>query len=170
MMTLEEISADLEIRRVLANYARGVDRWDVETLKSCYHVDATDDHTMFKGLGHDFADFIVDYCAKAGGVSNHNVTNINIDMVTPSRANVESYYIAYHQFRNNAGIDTLLVTGGRYLDRFEQRKGAWKIAKRICTIDWSREPCPNPGWEYAKSFPKIGPKGIDPMYGLFAER
>lgn len=168
-MTLEQISAELEIRRVLANYARGVDRWDVDTLKSCYHPDATDDHTMFVGKGHDFAEFIVEYCAKIGGASNHNVTNVNIEHVSAARANVESYYIAAHQTMDEHGVDTLLITGGRYLDRFELRDGAWKIAKRICTIDWSRAPVANPGWEYAKSFPKIGPKGVDPMYALFAE-
>jgi len=169
MMKLEEVSADLTIRKVLANYARGVDRWDAETLKSCYHEDATDDHTMFVGLGHAFADFIVEYCQKLNGKSSHNITNINIDLVSPTRANVESYYIAYHQFCDESGVDVLLITGGRYLDRFEERDGAWRIAKRICTIDWSREPFPNPGWGYAERFPKIGPRGVDPMYALFAE-
>ena len=66
-------------------------------------------------------------------------------------------------------LPLLLMTGGRYLDRFELRGGAWKIARRIATIDWSREPFPNPAWEFAKSFPKVGPVGVDPMYAFFAE-
>ncbi len=163
MLTLEEISGHIEIRNVLAAYARGVDRWDVETLKSCYHDDASDQHTMFNGNGHDFADFIVDHCSKAGGISQHHVTHSHID-VSGDRANVESYYIAFFQVDGQ-----MLVTSGRYLDRFERRNDAWKIARRVCTIDLSRPMFPNESWDGARDFPKIGPKGVDPLYALLAE-
>jgi hypothetical protein len=167
MMKLEEISAHIEIRQVLAAYSRGVDRWDVDLLKSVYHPDAIDKHTMFNGKGWEFADFIVDWCRRAGGVSQHHLTNIYIELHGDA-ANVETYYLAYHELRDEAsGKETLLNTGGRYLDRFERRNGVWKIADRLCTIDWSRGNLPGERWPRAADFPKIGPKGIDPMYTLF---
>lgn len=168
MLTLDELSAHIEIRQVLAAYARGVDRLDVDLLKSCYHDDATDQHTMFNGSGHAFADFIVDLCTKMDGTSQHHITNVHIGL-HGNEANVESYYIAFHQFRDEQGVDRLLTAGGRYLDRFECRDGAWKIAKRICTMDCSSEPFPNEPSAFSREFPKVGPKGVDPMYNLFAE-
>ena len=56
MLSLDDISSHLEIRQVLATYSRGVDRWDAEILKSVYHPDAIDKHTVFNGTGWDFAE------------------------------------------------------------------------------------------------------------------
>lgn len=169
MMTLEEISAHLEIRQALATYSRGVDRWDVETLRSVYHPDATDQHTVFNGLGWDFAEWIVNFSKANGGPSQHHITHSLIEL-DGTTAHVESYYLAFHETPGSDGVPaTLLHTGGRYLDRFEQRDGAWKVAKRVCTIDWSRGHLPGEPWEGARDFPTAGPKGVDPMYALFAE-
>jgi hypothetical protein len=32
---------------------------------------------------------------------------------------------------------TATLIGGRYLDRLERRDGAWRIALRRCTIEWT---------------------------------
>ena len=56
-----------------------------------------------------------------------------------------------------------------HAEAFEERGGAWKIAKRICTMDCSRDPFPNEPSAISKDFPKVGPKGVDPLYALFAE-
>src|SRR5215210_4265051 len=133
-MTIDEISAHLEIRQALARYCRGVDRRDPEMLKSVYHPDGTDDHTVFAGLGHDFADFIIDLI-RSDPPSQHQVTTTLITMHGPDSADVESYYLAHQPMTDEAtGEARLLHTGGRYIDRFERRDGAWKIAKRVCTI------------------------------------
>jgi hypothetical protein len=169
-MTLEEISAHLEIRQVLATYSRGVDRWDRELLKSVYHPDATDTHTVFNGSGHGFAEFIVETCRRMNGPSQHHLTNIYIELHGDA-ANVETYYIAYHGSTDpETGAETLLNTGGRYLDRFERRQGEWKIADRLVTIDWSRRSLPGEAWDGAVPFPHALPKPEDPMYALFARR
>ncbi|MET0547614.1 MAG: nuclear transport factor 2 family protein [Caulobacterales bacterium] len=165
-LSLQEISDHIEIRQVLATYSRGVDRWDRELLKSIYHPDGRDDHTVYNGLGWGFADFIVDTCTQMKGPSQHHLTNIYIELHGDA-ANVETYYIAYHATVDERG-ETLLNTGGRYLDRFERRDGVWKIAHRICTIDWSRAALPGEPWEGAKPFPHALPKGQDAMYELFA--
>jgi SnoaL-like domain len=167
-MTIEEISARLEIRQCLARYCRGVDRRDSAMLKSVYHADGTDDHSIFVGRGHDFADFLIDLLNKEKNPSTHQVTISMICVHGPDHADVESYYIA-HQAMSDAqtGAPLLLNTGGRYLDKFERRNGAWKIAKRICTIDWSRRHLPGEPWEGAAQFPKVGGFGEDPSYHGF---
>ena len=83
-------------------------------------------------------------------------------------ADRESYYLALHPVLDQeAGNDNLQFTGGRYIDRFEQRDGEWKIAHRVCTIDWSRKYLLGEPWEGAASFPKIGAIGEDPSYHGF---
>ena len=168
-MTIEEISAHLEIRQAIARYCRGVDRRDKAMLKSVYHPDGTDDHSVFVGLGHDFADFIIDLLNQEPGASTHQVTSVLICLHGPDRADVESYYIA-HQAMSDAqtGEPLLLNTGGRYLDKFERRNGEWKVAKRICTIDWSRRHVHGEAWDGAAQFPKIGGCGEDPSYQGFS--
>ncbi|MCK9470111.1 MAG: nuclear transport factor 2 family protein, partial [Porticoccaceae bacterium] len=56
---LQEMLDRHKIYQVLTRYCRGVDRGDAALIKSVYHDDAIDDHGMFKGLGKDFADWIV---------------------------------------------------------------------------------------------------------------
>ena len=56
---IQELIDRKEIYEVLVRYCQGVDRGDVELLKSVYHEDAQDDHGMFKGKGVDFAEWIV---------------------------------------------------------------------------------------------------------------
>jgi len=35
------------------------------------------------------------------------------------------------------GQQTDMVLGLRYVDRFERRSGAWRIAARVCAFDWT---------------------------------
>jgi hypothetical protein len=60
MIPTAETLLDREaIREVMARYCRGIDRLDVELIKSAYHPDAFDDHGPFKGLRDDFVEWIV---------------------------------------------------------------------------------------------------------------
>ena len=58
---IQELIDRQEIYDVLTRYCQGVDRCDVDLIKSVYHEDAQDDHGMFKGRGLDFAEWIVDW-------------------------------------------------------------------------------------------------------------
>ncbi|OBF94782.1 hypothetical protein A5790_08820 [Mycobacterium sp. 852002-51152_SCH6134967] len=33
----------------------------------------------------------------------------------------------------------MLITGGRYLDRYSKREDRWKFAHRKCVADWTHE-------------------------------
>ena len=48
-MTLEELVAKQEISELLHRYCRGIDRFDRDLVRSCYHDDADDDHGIFRG-------------------------------------------------------------------------------------------------------------------------
>ena len=168
-MNQEEVAAHVEISKVLATYCRGVDRCDADLLKSVYHPDGTDDHTDFKGLGWDFAEYITKLCRDMNGVSQHNATNSYIELDGSHFANVDSYYIVHHAFPDpETGEKMVLLALGRYLDRFEKRHGAWKILNRLVTIDWSRYAAAGEPWPGASNFPAIGFKPEDPFYRLFA--
>jgi hypothetical protein len=52
-------------------------------------------------------------------------------------AYAESYFISYLGLERD-GAPWTRARGGRYVDRFERRGGAWRIALRVMVDDWSR--------------------------------
>ena len=70
-----------------------------------------------------------------------------IDFEDDSHANVETYFTAFHLVRprsdplsGDQAFDNEMdyFVGGRYIDRFEQREGEWKIVQRTGMTDWVR--------------------------------
>ena len=51
---LEELVAKQAITEVLYRYARGWDRYDEETIRSCFHPDSEHAHGGFTGTSQDF--------------------------------------------------------------------------------------------------------------------
>ena len=64
----------------------------------------------------------------------HTVTNHWIE-IEGDAAVGESYVIAYQQIAGEEPQD--VMTGGRYIDRYERRDGEWKISHRTFVMDWS---------------------------------
>ena len=58
----------------------------------------------------------------------------------------ESYVIAYQQTAGEAPQD--VMTGGRYIDRYERRDGEWKISHRTFVMDWTTS-SPDQGFDGA---------------------
>ncbi len=140
-MTMEELLARQEIADVILRYARGIDRLDFELVRSCYHPDAFDDHGTMKGGVEDFIasarTFLPHYVA-----TMHFMGNMLIE-VERDVARAETYAVAYHRelLGDGAGRDD--IWGIRYVDRFEQRGGDWRIAHRVVAQEWRRvEPIP----------------------------
>jgi hypothetical protein len=71
----------------------------------------------------------------------HLLANVLIE-VAGDVALAESYGVAYHRMDRQPGeaFDPAanLVTGFRFVDRFERRAGEWRIARRVATTEWSR--------------------------------
>jgi hypothetical protein len=141
-----------EIHDVLMRYGRGVDRADEEWLKSCYHPDAIEEHgSAYAGPAFAYIEGAVGRIRQMGSMA-HYICNVHIDLggglgshETSDLAYVESYVLTFARFKKGEeNWDTL--TGGRIVDRFEKRDGAWKIAHRKMTFDWNRDMPSNEGW------------------------
>jgi hypothetical protein len=163
---LQEIAAQLAIRKTLARYARGVDRGDNPLLESAYWPDAHDDHGNFKGGPADFAAYISERFDRTPRVGQHHITNVYAE-VDGDVALVESYFIAFNAQVAEAGGEHDLVTG-RYLDRFEQRNGEWRIAQRQVVIDIARNALAGDSWPRLDAFATGARREADPAAAFFA--
>ncbi|WP_417450322.1 nuclear transport factor 2 family protein [Kordiimonas sp.] len=145
--TVETMLAKQDIRDVLTNYARAVDRADAPLLKSCYHADAIEEHgNTYTGPAHAYADGAAERLMKLKHPMAHYVCNIHVDLdLEAGVAFVESYLLTFARFdKGQEPWDTL--TGGRIVDRFECRDGEWKIAHRKMAFDWNRDMPVAEGW------------------------
>jgi len=135
--TIDTLLAKSEIRDVLGRYCRSMDRFDAELLASVYHEDALDEHGL-PGEDGTAAWFRANVFAVLGAwESTQHFLGNSMVVVDGERADVESYVIALHVGRPDAsGARTLDTVGARYVDRFERRDGAWRIAHRIVVADW----------------------------------
>ena len=136
VMTIEDLLARQEIADVILRYARGIDRLDLELVRSCYHPDAYDDHGAFKGSVDEFVDAAGSFLQR-WTATQHFMGNMLIE-VDGSVAKAETYAVAYHRREAEDGTGKDDVMGIRYVDRFEQRGGDWKIAHRVVVTEWRR--------------------------------
>lgn len=147
--TAQQLLDRAEIYDVLMRYLRGVDRRDMDLVRSAYHPDATQTNPYLKpGEVGTVEDLIQLMTANAVHIpmSMHLLGNIVYEFAGDELAIVESYLIAYQTHRGADGVDGFRQTGSRYLDRFEKRNGDWLIAKRVLPINFIRpdEPAYNP--------------------------
>jgi hypothetical protein len=144
---LERMLARDEIHEVLARYARGVDRADAELLKTCYHADAVEEHGgNYTGNAHDYVDGAVPRIRQMGAMQ-HLLGSTHIEFADDGGdvAWVETYVWTFARFtQGDRAVDTF--TGGRLVDRFERRGGAWRIAHRRTVFDWNRDTPACEGW------------------------
>lgn len=135
---LSLLLAERSIARVLASYARGIDRVDLELVRRCYWPDATDDHGGYSGGVDGFLAFVAAALARFER-TNHFLGNVLIDAdLDRGVARAETYCVAYHRYTDADGHPTDMTAGLRYVDRFERRHGEWRIARRVCAYDWRR--------------------------------
>jgi hypothetical protein len=130
--TVEELLDRAQITDCLHRYARGVDRHDVELLRSAYHEDAIDDHGNFVGTRDEFVEWVMQFHADHVR-HQHAISNITIDL-DGDVAHTETYYFVVLQYHDDT--QPLAINGGRYLDRFEKRDGVWAIAERVSLNEW----------------------------------
>lgn len=160
---LDRLGDEQAIRDVLARYWRGIDRRDPELVLSTYHPGAFDDHGYYKGPVEGFVESLAPGVWAYFANTQHFAGNIQVELVAPDRARVESHAEAHHIQRSGAGGDRDLVYGLRYVDDFERRDGEWRIARRVCAWDWHRID-PVGGIPLPASYFRGHPSKDDPVY------
>jgi hypothetical protein len=142
--------ADLAIREVVLRYCRGVDRLDLELVRSCYHPDATDSHGSFNGGLEEFLTW-VERILRRYTMTMHYIANQLVDRVGEDRARCESYGVAVHRTAGGEAAGNL-TTGFRFIDDFERRGGEWRIVRRVATTEWVRVERAEDHWPVAPAF------------------
>jgi hypothetical protein len=161
-MTIDDLVAQQEIRDVLIRYTRGVDRMDLDLVRSCYWPGAQDDHGAFQGTVEKFIEWLD--VLRYFDSTMHFIGNQLVE-VDGDTARAESYCIAYH--RRSARDDEEghdLVLGLRYVDRMERRDGEWRIADRKCAFDWSRHDPITAEWDFPPEALRGRRDRDDPVY------
>jgi hypothetical protein len=135
---LKALIAKDEIRDVLMRYARGVDRGDPDLITSAFWPDAVDDHGGVTLIGTEAGPRFTGSrkVSASGAAGQHFMGNITIEL-EGDRAFTESYFVSY-LIVDRDGAEYTRFRGARYIDRFERRNGAWKIAYRVVVDDWDR--------------------------------
>lgn len=130
--TLQRLVDYSDIKQVLAQHSRGIDRGDASLFDSVYHDDATVDYGFFNGVASVFAKIVT-----AGDTDSpptlHRSSNMWMKLQGDT-ARSESYVMAYSP-DTEAGVQSLI--GGRYLDKHSKRNGVWKIDHRLYVLDWN---------------------------------
>jgi hypothetical protein len=116
-------------------YARAIDRHDDELIISVYHADGIDEHGVFDGNPVDFAKWANDFHAEHTLSHTHNITTHNCE-IDGDTAHAESYCLYALRRRNQK---TVILGGGRYIDKLTKENGEWRIKLRKLYIDWRGE-------------------------------
>jgi hypothetical protein len=171
MDAIETLLAKQEIVEVTMRYARAIDRMDEDMLRSVFHPDSQHNH-FYAGpssdpqrpaTDDDPGDFVRFAFVVLSGYTHthHQLGNHLVELDSATTARCECYFTAYHRMRaagdplaTDEAFETEMdfFVGGRYVDRFEQRDGAWKIVHRTGMTDWLRIEPPS----------SRGTAGIDP--------
>lgn len=127
-----------QVERCLLSYTRGIDRLDGELVAAAFHPGA-----VLEGYGSPdettieaFVDRAMTGLRAGYAATQHRMTNTTIE----ERGNhvaVETYVLAFHIRENDDAPDQLFTFNGRYVDRFTEVDGQWRIAHRRLRYDWS---------------------------------
>jgi SnoaL-like domain len=137
---IDELWVRAQIHDVLLRYCRGVDRKDFALMRSAYHDDAYDDHGPYRGDVPGLIDWVQQRAVRVEQ-SQHIIANCLIEF-NGDVAAVETYCVVHQRITGEGNERPLQVTITlRYADLFENRDGAWRIARRVCITE-TEQSCP----------------------------
>jgi hypothetical protein len=136
---VQELADRQAILDCLNRYARGLDRKDLDMLRSVFHPDATDHHGGSIDYHPAAEALIADWQVRDAHrtFSQHLLINTSIDL-DGDVAHAETYFQLIVGLKPGARPDQprLGLSGGRYVDRFERRNGEWRIARRVLIVEY----------------------------------
>ncbi|MBI1178991.1 MAG: nuclear transport factor 2 family protein [Alphaproteobacteria bacterium] len=136
---LRDLAARRDIQQAVMDYMRGQDRLLPDVQRRAFHDDAFVDAGLFSGGPDAYVAFAQTFLS-ACKASQHLVGQMDI-RVEGDTATGEVYFLAWHRIVED-GEDKDLIVAGRYVDEYENRAGAWKIARRREIVDWARTDAP----------------------------
>ena len=168
------------ITDVLLRYARGADRLDIDCFRSVFWEDGGYEDSVVEGEARDFIPSLIgDTVRSFFDTTQHFISNVRIDFEGADLAFTECYFLAFHVVpANREALDAVLgpermaelgadytrryeiFVAGRYLDRFERRRGEWRVKKRRLVADWTT----------TAPYSGIGRKGLAALWKLFGIR
>ena len=148
---LQELLDKQAIAEVIQRYSRTLDWLDDEGQASCFWPDAVIDYAYFKGTAADFLPVVM-AIERSSQRRWHMLSSLAIRLHSPSRASTECYGQATG-VRDNDGVWTGNIYGGRYLDEFEKRGDEWRISSRLYLLDWTQALPDQPGFTPDPAFP-----------------
>lgn len=141
--SIEVLLAESAIRDVHARYCRAADRVDFDLFRTCFHADAVLEFSFFTGSVDEFIGMAEKMLA-GFATTTHFIGN-QLIRVDGDAAACEFYTLATHRIHaDDKGPERDYATAVRYIDRMECRGGEWRIARRLCVLDWGRtDPVPD---------------------------
>ncbi|MDF1604721.1 nuclear transport factor 2 family protein [Nocardioides sp. YIM 152315] len=125
------------IREVVLRYCRGIDRLDLDLVRSAYHPDGIDHHTGFDGTVDEFVAWVGPALRRFDGTM-HLVGN-HLAEVVGDRAVAETYGTAVHWGPPADDPRRNFTSGFRYVDHLERRAGTWGIVERFAVREWTHD-------------------------------
>jgi len=148
------------IQEVFSRYIRGIDRVDVELMRSVFWEEAHDNHGSYIGPFEGFIEGALPYGAMALPIY-HLTSPVHPIFRTSTQAKAETYF-HFAVVTEGAlphpspdGDQETSETGqllghlcGRYQDLFEKRSNEWRILSRKVNYDWAHVEPYRAGWEF----------------------
>jgi hypothetical protein len=132
---LQDVIAKQAIFELSCRYMRAQDRLEPDLHLSVFWEDAICDYGFFRGTPAEFVAFAQKLLKEH--IANHHMIGQALIEVEGDVAFGEVYFQAFHRILQE-GAEVDLFMAGRYVDRYEKRQGAWRIAHRAELIDWAR--------------------------------
>jgi hypothetical protein len=138
-MTIDEqalatLIAKDQIRELAMLYSRGVDRKDIELLRSLYAKGSTDNHgKYFSGNAEEYLKFL-EKSFPHMPMSGHFICN-HLISVDGDRGEGEVCALCYHLIPDGKGGFVEDFKAVRYIDRYSKQDGRWLFAARVVTFD-----------------------------------
>jgi hypothetical protein len=129
---------ELDIQRVISDYAWACDNGEWGLLKSVFTDDAHLDYTSTNGPAGSRDEIVAWLEESLGQVTwiHHVVSNFQIDL-TGDQADVRAMF---HCSVRLPGQDNMLVTGGYYREEFVRTSDGWKIRRLVEDNRWMQWP------------------------------
>ena len=142
MTDLQAVRDELDIQRVVHDYAWACDNADWALLASVFTDDAHLDYSSTGGPA-GARDEIVDWLEQSltqVAMIHHVVTNFQIDLES-DRAEVRAMF---HCTVGLPGFEDMVVTGGYYDEELVRTPAGWKIQRLFEDNRWMTSPRPVP--------------------------